>query len=128
MKYKEQRLISRSFMVEQKDWAHLQMIEKLSEALEGSQRTGATRYICFNPYKKEFVIKHNSDVVKNNCEISHYIGRAPNSELDYERIVDQINGAYIGKFGITIFEVKDEFISRAYGFISDEQITKEYGE
>ena len=104
-----------------------QLITLLSKALEGTQGKGSeTRYICFNPFIKEFRIVHNSDVVKNLEEVSHYIGRTSNDELDYERIALQINGACIGKFGITV--IKDEFETGAYGYISDEQITKEYGD
>lgn len=103
-----------------------EMIDRLSEVLIESQRTGASRYICFNPHTMKFVVRFNSDVVKTSEEVSHYIGRALNDELDYERIVAQINGACIGKFGITV--IKDEFIPGAYGYINDDQITKEYGE
>ena len=105
-----------------------EMLDRLSKVLIKSQRTEASRYICFNPFKEEFIVKYNSDVVKTSEEVSHYIGRAPNSELDYQRIVDRINGACIGKFGITIFEVEDYFVTEPYGFISDAQIDREYRE
>ena len=104
-----------------------QLIQLLSQALEKTEGKGSgTRYICFNPFLEEYRIVHNSDVVKTSKEVSHYIGRAPNSELDYERIALQINGACLGKFGIAV--IKDEFITGNYGFIDDEQILSEYGE
>lgn len=104
-----------------------QLIQMLSNVLEGTEGKGSgTRYICFNPLFKQFRIVHNSDVVRTSEEVSHYIGRASNDELDYERIALQINGACIGKFGITV--IKDEFETGAYGYILDEQITQEYGE
>lgn len=80
-----------------------QLIQMLDDALEGTEsRASGTRYICFNPLFEQFRIVHNSDVVRASEEVSHYIGRASNDELDYERIALQINGACIGKFGITI--------------------------
>ena len=42
-----------------------ELIQKLSIALEGTQGKGSrTKYICFSPFKKEFRIVHNSNLVR----------------------------------------------------------------
>ena len=96
-------LATKEFEAGIKQMTRQDMLDRLSEALQGTEGKGSgTRYICFNILFKQFRIVHNADVVKTSEEVSHYIGRASNSELDYERIVAQINGACKRKFGITI--------------------------
>ena len=82
---------------------HKQLAYKVGNALLGTQR-GLPRYICFNVNTTEIVIRYNSDVVKNEVEVSNYVGLAHNWELDCWAIATEIDKMCRDKFGIEILE------------------------
>ena len=82
---------------------HKQLAYKVGNALLGTQR-GLPRYICFNVNTTDIRICYNSDVVKNKVEVSNYIGKANNWELDCRVIATKIDKMCRDKFGIEILE------------------------